>query len=138
MTGAETPDVFCAVFEYPDFMATWTLNYSNSYENGWSIQFQGDKGTMIVDEDGYRVWKEPWKENREPVEKPTPPSRSSPTFRIFWIASSRARDRKLRSKWEPAPSPDRIWLIRVPPAPAGSSGSGRSRFVNLLWPKFGR
>jgi predicted dehydrogenase len=69
MTGAETPDVFCAVFEYPDFMATWTLNYSNSYENGWSIQFQGDKGTMIVDEDGFRVWKEPWKDNREPVEK---------------------------------------------------------------------
>jgi len=57
------------VFEYPDFMATWTLNYANSYENGWSIQFQGDKGTMIVDEDGFRIWKEPWKENREPVEK---------------------------------------------------------------------
>jgi predicted dehydrogenase len=69
MTGAETPDVFCAVFEYPDFMATWTLNYANSYDNGWSIQFQGDKGTMIVDEDGFRIWKEPWKENREPVEK---------------------------------------------------------------------
>src|SRR5215472_12797115 len=36
MTGAETPDAFCAVLEYPDFMATWTLNYANSYENGWS------------------------------------------------------------------------------------------------------
>ena len=69
MIGAETPDVFCAVFEYPDFMATWTLNYCNSYDNGWSIQFQGDKGTMIVDEDGLRVWKEPWKNNREPTEK---------------------------------------------------------------------
>src|SRR5437773_5072640 len=45
MIGAETPDEFCAVFEYPDFMATWTLNYCNSYDNGWSIQFQGDKGT---------------------------------------------------------------------------------------------
>jgi len=68
-TGAETPDVFCAVFEYPKHMVTWTLNYCNSYENGWSIQFQGDDGTMIVDEDGYRVFREPWakKENREPV-----------------------------------------------------------------------
>ena len=27
-------------------MATWTLNYDNSYENGWSILFQGDKATM--------------------------------------------------------------------------------------------
>ncbi|PYT20827.1 MAG: gfo/Idh/MocA family oxidoreductase, partial [Acidobacteria bacterium] len=69
MIGAETPDEFCAVFEYPDFMATWTLNYCNSYDNGWSIQFQGDKGTLILDEDGYRVWKEPWKDNREPAEK---------------------------------------------------------------------
>lgn len=69
MIGSETPDVFCAVFEYPDFMATWTLNYANSYENGWSIQFQGDKGTMIIDEDGFRVWAEPWKDNREPIQK---------------------------------------------------------------------
>ncbi len=69
MAGSETPDVFCAVFEYSNFMATWTLNYTNSYENGWSIQFQGDKGTMIVDEEGFRVWKEPWKTNREPIQK---------------------------------------------------------------------
>ena len=29
-------------------MATWTLNYCNSYDNDWSIQFQGDQGTMII------------------------------------------------------------------------------------------
>lgn len=67
--GAEGPDVFCAVFEFPEFMATWTLNYNNSYLNGWSIEYEGDKGTLILDEDGYRVYKEPWarKENRVPV-----------------------------------------------------------------------
>lgn len=54
MTGAEHPDVFCAVCEYPEFLAPWTLNYSNSYQNGWSITFQGDKGTMILDDEGYR------------------------------------------------------------------------------------
>jgi len=69
MIGSETPDVFCAVFEYPEFMATWTLNYANSYDNGWSIQFQGDKGTMIIDEAGYRIWTEPWKDHREPAQK---------------------------------------------------------------------
>ena len=69
--GSEVPDVFCAVFEYPKFMATWTLNYTNSFDNGWSIQFQGDEGTMILDEAGMRVWKEPWREmaNREPIHK---------------------------------------------------------------------
>jgi predicted dehydrogenase len=67
--GAEAPDVFCAVFEYPSFMATWTLNYTNSYDNDWSIQFQGDKGTLIISNEGYKVWKEPWArpENRTPV-----------------------------------------------------------------------
>lgn len=69
MLGSETPDVFCAVFEYPNFMATWTLNYCNSYDNGWSIQFQGDEGTMILDEAGYRIWKEPWPKNPDPVER---------------------------------------------------------------------
>jgi predicted dehydrogenase len=69
--GSEVPDVFCAVFEYPKFMATWTLNYTNSFDNGWSIQFQGDEGTMILDEAGVRIWKEPWREpqNREPVQR---------------------------------------------------------------------
>ncbi len=67
MKGAEHPDVFTAVFEYPEFMATWTLNYDNAYENGWSILFQGDKGTMIMDDEGYRVWAEPWKRDAPPV-----------------------------------------------------------------------
>lgn len=75
--GSEVPDVFCAVFEYPKFMATWTLNYTNSYDNDWSIQFQGDEGTLIISNDGYKVWKEPWREmkNRTPVlsmEAPVP------------------------------------------------------------------
>ena len=69
MTGAETPDVFCAVYEYPSFMATWTLNYCNSYDNGWLIQFQGDQGTMTLDENGVRVWQEPWKQHPEPIHK---------------------------------------------------------------------
>jgi len=69
MIGSETPDLFCAVYEYPGFMATWTLNYCNAYENGWSIQFQGDKGTLIVDENGLRIWAEPWKLNAEPTHK---------------------------------------------------------------------
>ena len=68
-TGSEVPDVFCAVFEYPAFMATWTLNYCNSFDNGWSIQFQGDQGTLIIDEHGLRVWREPWAKNPEPVQK---------------------------------------------------------------------
>ncbi|HKE21959.1 MAG TPA: Gfo/Idh/MocA family oxidoreductase [Bryobacteraceae bacterium] len=67
-TGSEVPEVFCAVFEYEKLMATWTLNYCNSYENDWSIQFQGDEGTMIINNAGYRIWKEPVPQNRDPVQ----------------------------------------------------------------------
>jgi len=67
-TGSEVPDVFCAVFEYAGLMATWTLNYCNSYDNDWSIQFQGDEGTMLLNNAGYRIWKEPVPKNPDPVE----------------------------------------------------------------------
>ncbi len=67
--GSEAPDVFCAAFEYPRHMATWTLDYCNSYGNGWSVTFQGDQGTLVLDEFGSRFYTEPWadKDNREPA-----------------------------------------------------------------------
>jgi predicted dehydrogenase len=56
---SETPDVFSAVFEYPQFLAAWTLDYTNSYKDGWQIVFQGNKATMELDNDGYRVYPDP-------------------------------------------------------------------------------
>lgn len=67
MKGAEHPDVFSSIFEYPNMLATWALNYNNSYQNGWSIFLHGDKGTMILDDAGYSVFAEPWKRNAPPV-----------------------------------------------------------------------
>ena len=58
--GADVPDTFCAVYEYPSFIATWTLCYGNSYEDAWKIHLQGKKATMVIDDDGYRVFPEPW------------------------------------------------------------------------------
>jgi predicted dehydrogenase len=66
MKGAEHADVFCAVFEFPEFLVTWTLNYDNAYQDGWSITFMGDKGTMILDDAGFSIYQEPWKKNVEP------------------------------------------------------------------------
>jgi predicted dehydrogenase len=73
MEGAEHPEVFSAVFEMEKFMATWTLDYCNSFQNGWSITFMGDKGTMILDEWGYRVWDEPWKPEKPPIHQAQAP-----------------------------------------------------------------
>src|SRR4051794_7710954 len=82
-TGSEGPDVFCAVFEYEKLMATWTLNYTNSYDNDWSIQFQGDQGTMIINNEGFRIWKEPWPPNREPVQTMEAPIPLEPHVQNF-------------------------------------------------------
>ena len=57
---AETPDTFSTIFEYPNFMATWTLAYMNSFQNGWGLVFQGQKGTLELCEQGYRFYQEPW------------------------------------------------------------------------------
>ncbi len=67
MKGSEHPDVFSAVFEYPDMIATWTLDYCNSFQNGWSITFLGDRGTLILDDAGYTVYGEPWQRTNEPL-----------------------------------------------------------------------
>ncbi|MCW5977618.1 MAG: Gfo/Idh/MocA family oxidoreductase [Bryobacteraceae bacterium] len=54
--GAEVPNVFTATFEYPQFLATWTLDYRTSFEYDWSIQFIGDRGAMTLDRTGCRVY----------------------------------------------------------------------------------
>lgn len=56
--GAEVPNVFTAVFEYPEFIATWTLNYRSTYENDWSIQFQGERAAMVLDRSGLHLYKD--------------------------------------------------------------------------------
>jgi predicted dehydrogenase len=58
--GGDTPDTFSAVYEYPTFLATWTLCYGNSYGEGWKVFLQGKKATMVLDDDGYRVYPEVW------------------------------------------------------------------------------
>jgi predicted dehydrogenase len=57
--AGEVPDVFTAVFEYPSMLATWTLDYTSAYDYDWSITFQGDAASMVIDRHGYRVYKEP-------------------------------------------------------------------------------
>ncbi len=59
---SETPDTFCAIFEYPKFTCTWTLTYTNSFEKGWAIVFHGRKASLELSEAGYRLYPEPWSE----------------------------------------------------------------------------
>ncbi len=70
---SQTPDTFCAIFEFPKFMCTWTLAYMNTFMKGWGVVFQGQKGTLELSEDGYRVFAEPWSEKGyDRFKTPTP------------------------------------------------------------------
>lgn len=64
-TGSETPDTFTAMYDYGNFLANWMLVYSNSFQNGWSIYFHGDKGTLILDDAGFRLFEEPWEQHKD-------------------------------------------------------------------------
>jgi predicted dehydrogenase len=57
--GLEVPNVFTAAFEYPDFIATWTLNYRSAYQYDWSITFLGEEASMVLDRKGLRLYREP-------------------------------------------------------------------------------
>ncbi len=71
--GAEVPNVFSAVFEYEDFIATWTLDYRTNHDYDWAITFIGELGTMILDRTGCRVYDDPgssrapWTEKKRPA-----------------------------------------------------------------------
>ena len=83
--AGEVPDVFCAVFEYPGFMATWTLDYGSAHDFDWSILFQGDKAAMLMDRGGYRIFRdpgpspEPWMQSGKPQIIANEPDRDSAT-----------------------------------------------------------
>ena len=68
MIGSEVPDAFAATFEYPNMIATWTLNYNNDFENGWTIRLEGDDGTLVLDGSGFRLYDAPWKDFQQPIQ----------------------------------------------------------------------
>ena len=67
MSGSQTPDCFSASFDYGSFLASWNLNYNNDYQNGWTIELLGDKGTLVLNGGGYKLYGAPWRRDPEPV-----------------------------------------------------------------------
>lgn len=92
MKGSEHPDVFSAIFEFPKMLATWTLDYANSYQNGWSITFLGDEATMVLDDAGYAVYKEPWKREAAPVKQAQAPVPMEPHIQNFFDCMKTRQD----------------------------------------------
>jgi predicted dehydrogenase len=96
--GAEVPNVFSAVFEYPRFLATWTLNYRTTSDFDWSIRFLGEKGSMLMDRRGLRLYSEtdaseaPWTQtpSAEPV-KEIPETDAAEAHQVNFLECLRTR-----------------------------------------------
>ena len=69
MKGADTPDVFTATFQYPNFVAHWSINYTSNFMDWWHILFQGEKGTMHLHRNGFQVYLD--KDKEEGNDMPT-------------------------------------------------------------------
>ncbi len=75
--GVEAPNVFAATFEYPDFLATWTLDYRTTYDFDRSIRFIGEEAMLQLGRRGLRLYKDagasptPWTQrvNEDPIKQ---------------------------------------------------------------------
>ncbi|HBY58532.1 MAG TPA: hypothetical protein DEH78_01840 [Solibacterales bacterium] len=89
--GAEAPNVFTAAFEYPEFIATWTLNYRSTYRNDWWIVFRGEKATLTLNRKGSQLYPDPgpspapWsvEENEKPAQEKRDPFIAEPHMQNF-------------------------------------------------------
>ncbi|MPY89387.1 MAG: gfo/Idh/MocA family oxidoreductase [Luteitalea sp.] len=57
----ETPDTLEVLFEYPEFVATYSNRFTNGYTpdgHGYGIVFYGTDGTLFVDRQGYDLYPE--------------------------------------------------------------------------------
>ena len=56
LTGfGETPDVFEAIFEYPNFLVTWSSREISAGGRGDGMQFYGTKGTLTISRRGFEI-----------------------------------------------------------------------------------
>jgi len=93
--GYETPDTFCAVFEYPRFLATWTLTYTNNWHNGWTIWAQGRNGTLKLDDGGAEfyenIWPDGWREKHPEPRHKLPSALRVDLHETNWLECMRTR-----------------------------------------------
>jgi len=56
LTGfGETPDVFEAIFEYPDFLVNWSSREVSAGGRGNGLEFYGTKGTLTINRKGFEI-----------------------------------------------------------------------------------
>ena len=109
LTGfGETPDVFEAIFEYPDFLVTWSSPEVSAGGRGTASRFYGTRGTLTINRRGFETRARPRAHPRVADSRFTEPARP----RHDRAAADRTREgRRLRPGARPVP-PARAELPR--------------------------
>ena len=80
LTGfGETPDVFEAIFEYPDLLVNWSSREVAAGGRGDGMQFYGTKGTLTISRRGFEITPDQALSPESQIPRFTEPATAEPT-----------------------------------------------------------
>ncbi|MCB1129188.1 MAG: Gfo/Idh/MocA family oxidoreductase, partial [Verrucomicrobiae bacterium] len=71
--NSETPDTQITVYEFPTYTLVWEHKVGVSlglYNRPWGMSFTGTEGTLVINDSGWEILREPRKDSLEPKKFP--------------------------------------------------------------------
>lgn len=71
--NSETPDTQMTVYEFPSYTLVWEHKVGiglGLYNRPWGMAFVGTEGTLVIDDSGWEILREPRKDTLEPKKYP--------------------------------------------------------------------
>ncbi len=71
--NSETPDTQITVYEFPAYTLVWEHRVAiglGLYNRPWGMAFTGTEGTLVIDDAGWQILREPRKDSLEPAKYP--------------------------------------------------------------------
>ncbi len=74
--NSETPDTQIAIYEFPSYTMVWEHRVGigiGLYNRPWGMSFTGTEGTLVINDSGCEIIREPTKDSLEPQKFPPGP-----------------------------------------------------------------
>jgi predicted dehydrogenase len=71
--NSETPDTQITVYEFPTYTLVWEHKVGvglGLYNRPWGMSFTGTEGTLVINDSGWEILREPRKDSLEPGKRP--------------------------------------------------------------------
>jgi predicted dehydrogenase len=69
--GGETPDVQEVIYQFPDFVLTWSIREMNGRKSGNFLEFHGTRGSLTLSSNSFKVSAELWPLSEDPKKPQT-------------------------------------------------------------------